>query len=153
MGFEQRKEMIYHNIDTLIHPTFGEGCPNTILESSLTKTFIIASNVSGIRDIVDNRASGLLFNPFKEADLVKQLFYYKEQQKLVPDYLESAKDKVIRSYDVNIIAKKLYEFLKSKLTLKKRDKKPIISFLSLVFPHPKAGVMPGIENWVEKFAI
>ncbi|KKK58273.1 hypothetical protein LCGC14_3046110, partial [marine sediment metagenome] len=47
-GFEQKKERIYYNIDVLIHPTFGEGCPNTILESSLTKTFIIASNVSGI---------------------------------------------------------------------------------------------------------
>ncbi len=153
MGFEQKKERIYNRIDVLIHPTFGEGCPNTILESSLTHTFIIASNVSGIKDIVDHKNSGLLFNPFKEEDLVQQLLYYKEQQELVTSFLKSARDKVIKNYDVNIIATKLYEFLKSKLIYKKRKEVLKISILSLVFPYPKVGIMPGVENYVESFAV
>ena len=153
MGFEQKKERIYNRIDALIHPTFGEGCPNTILESSLTNTFIIASNVSGIKDIVDHKKSGLLFNPFKEEDLVQQLLYYKEQQDLVSRFLKSARGKVIKNYDVNIIANKLYEFLKSKLIFKKRKEVLKISILSLVFPYPKVGIMPGVENYVESFAV
>ena len=152
-GFEQIKERIYYNIDALIHPTFGEGCPNTILESGLAKTFIIASNVSGIRDIIDHKKSGLLFNPFNTNDLVNQLFYYKENQGSVQDMLESAKDRIIRDYDVNIIANKIYEFLKSKWTIKKREKAIKISILSLVFPHPKIGIMPGVESYVESFAV
>ena len=152
-GFEQRKDRIYSNIDVLIHPTFGEGCPNTILESGLSKTFIIASNVSGIKNIIINKKLGLLFNPFKEDDLVKKLIYYKKHQELVPGILESAKDSIIKKFDVNIIANRIYEFLKSKLIYKKRKEALKISILSLVFPYPKGGIMPGVENYVENFAV
>ncbi len=152
MGFEQRKEKIYYNIDALIHPTFGEGCPNTILESSLTKTFIIASKVSGIRDIIVHKKSGLLFNPFKEKDLVEQLFYYKQNQERVPNILETAKEKIIERYDVNVIANKIYRFLLSKHKSKKTKNLLTISIITPVFPYPNRGILPGIERYVESFA-
>jgi len=114
-GFEREKSKIYSNINVLIHPTFGEGFPNTLLEAILTETFVIASNVSGNKDIIEHKISGLLFNPFKERDLLKQLEFYKENQDLIPQILKNAKYKIISNYDIKVVANKIYQFLKSKL--------------------------------------
>ena len=151
-GFEKDKRKIYSNIDVLIHPTFGEGCPNTILESCLTNTFIIASNVTGIRDIIKHKKSGLLFNPLKKEDLIKQLIYYKQNQDSIPTILEVAKNNIINFFDVNVISKKIYDFIKSKWTIKTRKSSMKISILTPVFPYPNRGVFPGIERYVESFA-
>jgi len=115
-GFERDKKKIYSNIDALIHPSFGEGCPNIILEACLTNTLVIASNVSGINDIINHKKSGLLFNPVKEDDLLKQLIYYKQHQDLMPNILKSARNNIIENYNANLIANKIYEFIKSKWT-------------------------------------
>ncbi len=152
-GFEKDKRKMYSNIDVLIHPSFGEGCPNTILESSVTNTFIIASSVIGIREIVSHEKVGLLFNPFNENDLLKQLIFYKQHQDLIPNILKYARSNVIKNYNVNLIGNQIYNFIKSKW-INKKQKEPLkISILSLVFPHPKAGIMPGVESYVESFAV
>ena len=152
-GFEKNKRKMYSNIEALIHPSFGEGCPNTILESSVTNTFIIASSVTGIREIVTHEKVGLLFNPLNESDLLKQLIFYKQHQDLIPNILKYARSNVIKNYNVNSIGNQIYNFIKSKW-INKKQKEPLkISILSLVFPHPKAGIMPGVENYVESFAV
>ena len=148
-GFEKDKRKIYSNIDVLVHPTFGEGSPNTILESSVTNTFIIASNVTGIRDIITHGKSGLLFNPFKEEDLLKQLIYYKQHQDLVPNILKSAKNNIIENYEVNIIGYKLYNYIQSKWKFERIRKQLSITIITPVFPYPNRGILPGIERYVE----
>lgn len=152
-GFEKNKSKIYSNIDVLIHPSFGEGCPNTILESALTYTFVIASNVSGIIDIIDHKISGLLFNPFDEEDLLEQLLFYKKHSDSISNLMEVAKNKVMMNYDVEIVAKKIYQFLRSKLIIKAQKTPLRISIVTPVFPYPKRGVLPGVERYVENLAI
>jgi len=114
-GFLKSKFDIYKKIDVLIHPSFGEGFPMTLLEANLTNTFVIASDVSGSQDIIDHKENGLLFNPYDENDLIEQLNYYREHQNLLPQLLEEAKNKVLTNFDIEIEVNKIYSFLKSKL--------------------------------------
>ncbi|MHA1492303.1 MAG: glycosyltransferase family 4 protein, partial [Promethearchaeota archaeon] len=152
-GFEKEKSKIYGKINALIHPSLGEGCPNTILESALTETFVIASNVSGIKDIIEHKISGLLFNPFKEENLLKQLLFYKEHQELVHNIIETAKNKVISEYNINVVANQIYNFIKSKW-VKKLYKGPLkISVVTPVFPYPNRGIFPGVERYIESLVI
>jgi len=117
-GFEKNKKKIYSKINVLIHPTFGEGVPMTILEAILTNTFIIASNVSGINDIIEHKKSGLLFNPFNTDDLIKQLIFFKENKDLVESMKYEARRKILQYYDIDVISKQIYEFLNSRLIFK-----------------------------------
>ena len=114
-GFEKDKSKIYSKINVLLHPTFGEGVPNTILESILTNTFVIASNVSGIRDIIDHKTTGLLFNPFNEDDLLKQLLFFKNHSELIEKMKNTAKERILENYDIDIVTKAIYKFLIMKL--------------------------------------
>jgi len=112
-GFVNKFE-IYPSIDVLIHPSLGEGVPNTVLEAMLTDTLVIASNVSGNRDLVKHRTTGLLFDPFKEEELLEQLFFFKENPVIITDFLKRAKKDIISNFEIGIIVSKIYKFLKSK---------------------------------------
>jgi len=114
-GFVRSKTKIYYNIDVLIHPSFGEGISNTILEAILTDTFVIASNVPGNKEIIEHRVTGLLFNPFKNEDLLNQLLFYKRRKGEIYLIKENAKKKVLLDYEINIVSNKIINFLKSKL--------------------------------------
>ncbi|MFW9987563.1 MAG: glycosyltransferase [Candidatus Odinarchaeota archaeon] len=153
MGFEQKKEKIYSKINVLIHPTFGEGCPNTILESILSNTFVIASNVSGIREIIEHKKSGLLFNPFKEDDLLKQLYFLKGNKESVIAMSNYAKKIIEKKYDVNIISNQIIQFLKKQYVVKSPRKHLKISVITPAFPYPERGILPGLESFVESFAL
>lgn len=114
-GFEKDKKKIYSNIDVLIHPSLGEGISNVILEAMCSDTLVIASNVLGNRDIIEHNKTGLLFNPFNEEDLLNWLIYYKEHEEKITRFLKNAKNKVISNYNIEVVAFKIIEFLKSKI--------------------------------------
>ena len=116
-GFEKDKMKIYSNVDVLIHPSFGEGIPNVILEAMCSNTFVVASNVSGNRDIIEHNKNGLLFNPINEDDLLEKLIFYKECKELIPTMLKNARKRVISNYDIGVIADKIIGFLKSKIII------------------------------------
>ncbi len=116
-GFEKDKTIIYANIDVLIHPSLGEGSPNTILEAMCTDTFVIASNVYGNRDLIEHGKTGLLFNPYRKEDLLKQLMYYRENKANIQQIISNAKREILTNYDTDVIANRIYSFLKLKLSI------------------------------------
>ncbi len=50
-------------------PSYREGRPNVLLESMAIGTPIVASNINGVKEIVKNEVSGLLFDPDKTIEL------------------------------------------------------------------------------------
>jgi len=115
MGFERNKEKIYPNLDVLINSSYGEGMSNVILEAMATKTFIIASNVQGNTDLIKHGVTGLLYKLNSEKALLKQLIYYKQNKILIKQILENGINQIKQNYDIEVIATKLYNFLKSKI--------------------------------------
>lgn len=113
MGFEAVKANIYSKLDVLIHPSFGEGVSNTILEAALTKTFIIASNVKGNCDIIKHNKTGLLFNPFDNKDLLDKLKLFKKDKNNREKILKQAKEHIISNYSMNMVVDSQYDFIKS----------------------------------------
>jgi glycosyltransferase involved in cell wall biosynthesis len=61
----------------------------------------------------------LLFNPFNENDLIEQLKFFKNNNVLVKNMIENAKKKVLKEYDIDVVTKQIYRFLKSNLSIKK----------------------------------
>ena len=114
-GFEKDKEKIYANLDVIINTSYGEGISNVILEAMATKTFVIASNVQGNNDLIKHGETGLLYNINNKKNLLDQLIYYKKNQNLIDQILKNAEKQVIQNYDIEVIADKLYSFLKTKL--------------------------------------
>lgn len=49
--------------DAIVHPSYHEGMSNVLMEAAATGRPVIASNISGCREVVDDGKSGILFEP------------------------------------------------------------------------------------------
>lgn len=116
-GFQRDKSQIFSNIDVLINASFTEGISNSILEAFSTKTFVIASNVSGNKELIKDKITGLIFNPYSGEDLLKQLLTYKGNKIPLETVIENARNEILNIYDIDLITKKIYQFLISKMLI------------------------------------
>jgi len=63
----------YNASDVFCLPSKNEGTPNVIVESLLCGTPVVASNVGGIPDVIQNEKNGYLFNPTDVDELERML--------------------------------------------------------------------------------
>jgi glycosyltransferase involved in cell wall biosynthesis len=61
---------IMKTFDIFVNPSYTEGLPTSILEASLCKNAIIATNVGGTNEIITNNQNGYLIEP-KNIELLK----------------------------------------------------------------------------------
>lgn len=54
---------IYKTIDLLVSMSYREGLPNVILEAQAMEVPVIATDVGGVGEIIDNGVNGLLYRP------------------------------------------------------------------------------------------
>lgn len=71
-----------HNADCVVLPSYREGTPRTLLEAAACAKPIVATNVPGCNNIVDDKLNGLLCTVKDENDLaekMKTMFYMSEE--------------------------------------------------------------------------
>ena len=62
-GFQTNAKEIMQIFDVLVFPSIKESFPNTILEAMFVKVPVIASNVDGISEIIEDNKTGILIEP------------------------------------------------------------------------------------------
>jgi glycosyltransferase involved in cell wall biosynthesis len=62
-------ELVMAEADCLVLPSYREGMPKTILEAGAMELPVIASNVPGCKNIIQNGVNGVLCRPRDSADL------------------------------------------------------------------------------------
>lgn len=74
--FQDRYELLkyYLCLDALAIPSFYDGMPNVMLEAGALGIPLIASNVDGMKDVIDDGRDGFLFHPGAE-DECREAFY------------------------------------------------------------------------------
>lgn len=71
--FVKNPEFFLAMCDIYCLPSYREGCPTTVLEASALEKAVLASNIYGIRDIVEVGKTALLFEAGNTKDLVNKL--------------------------------------------------------------------------------
>ena len=94
--------------DCVVLPSYREGLPKSLIESSTIGRAMIASNVPGCNDIVINDYNGLLFEVKNVKSLYEVLkkFIKFDKDKRIEMSLNANKD--ITKYDVNVIINKYF---------------------------------------------
>jgi glycosyltransferase involved in cell wall biosynthesis len=100
--------ILYDAVDVMVVPSLQENLSNTIMESLACGTPVVAFNVGGNSDMIEHLKNGYLAKPFDTDDLRNGIEWVLN----TPNYDElckNAREKVLREFDSNIVAKKYIE--------------------------------------------
>ena len=89
-GYKNKNQTIslIRGSDILIHPSLHEGISSTVLEAMACKTAIIASDVGGNKELIENNVNGITIKPHNIDSFVEQimnLFDNEQLRKLLVD--------------------------------------------------------------------
>lgn len=73
LGARNDVERLYRAADALLLPTASEGMSNALLEAMACGLAVLATRVTGTRDIVHDGTNGLLYEPGNRAESAEQL--------------------------------------------------------------------------------
>ena len=92
-------------LDIAVLPSRAEGMPNAILEYMVAGRPIVATNVGGIPELIQNRQSGILVGPESTAELADGIKLLLNDTQLAADLAKTAYREARAVYDINRIAK------------------------------------------------
>jgi glycosyltransferase involved in cell wall biosynthesis len=97
--------------DIFVNPSYSEGLPTSVLEAGAMGVPVIATDVGGTREILENRANGLLIEPKNIKSLqraIAELLIDKEKRRRFGRALQK---KVRREFDWNVTVKQMQKEL------------------------------------------
>ena len=115
LGYQPKEKTIplIRGSDALIQPSIVEGISSTILEAMACKTAIIATNVGGNKEILENNRTGILIKPNSNKELLESILELVSNKKKARSLAEESY-KEVKHYDWSSIGNqylKLYKKL------------------------------------------
>lgn len=107
LGYVEHKKVLEYmrGSDVLIQPSRKEGLSTTLLEAMYCKLPIIATNVGGNPELIDDKKTGLLIeteDPKQIVDSIEKIF---NDKKLKSELIENAYQNIITKYSWNVVIK------------------------------------------------
>jgi len=113
--FTRQIEYIYEIIDFLVFPSISkEGLPNVIQEAMVCGKPCIATNISGIKEIVINEETGLLVEPKNIFQLETAIFKLLSDGILLEKLSKKSKELILKKFNKNKQFEKYYNLFKNK---------------------------------------
>ena len=85
--------------DLFVFPSWSEGLPNAVMEACACELPVIASNVGGIPEIIEDEVSGLLIEPKDKTDLAKKILRLLASPEEALVFGKNAREKVVGKFD------------------------------------------------------
>jgi len=112
---EQNIVIAYNSADVYVAPSLEDNLPNTVMEAMSCGVPVVAFNVGGIPDIIDNEQNGILAELKSTEELAKGITLILSDEELRKKYSLSAREKVLKDFNQKIIAERYFEVYKSLL--------------------------------------
>lgn len=101
-------DVIFNEIDILIHPSLNEGLGLVILEALQNGKPCIVSNRGAMKEMIKHKSNGYIFNFDQKETLVKGILYCKDNYK----YISENNLIKIKDFNINIMILKYNELYK-----------------------------------------
>ena len=115
-----KKRKVFDECGILVLPSYYEGMPVTVIEGMFHGLCIVASNVGGIPEVVEDGSDGILVEPRDAAGLEEGLLKVIEQKIDVDLMIKNGRDKVLDKYSAERIVDRLTAIYKELYSAEKK---------------------------------
>jgi glycosyltransferase involved in cell wall biosynthesis len=116
ISFNLRIQISYHSIANItVVPSRAESIPQFAVETLLCNNPVVAFNIGGFNEILENKKSGYLAKPFDIKDFSKGIEF--SLNKIVSKNLEKNRENIVRKFDDELVGRE-YENLINRILLK-----------------------------------
>lgn len=120
---DETLSLIYSAADIFILPSLEDNFPNTMLESMSCATPVIAFDIGGIPDLIENNISGIII-PDKNIQLMSEkIIQLVNDKELCKNLGQKSREIIINNYELSIQAnnyRKLYQELLDNVSVNKK---------------------------------
>lgn len=110
-NFSENIYLEYCNNHILLVPSRREGLSVTIMEGMFIGIPIIATNVRGCKDLINNNINGYIYQPGDIKKIESILKDYKKNYYKVQNLIKNAKFDAIKKFDSKIISNQIIQFI------------------------------------------
>lgn len=97
--------------DLLISFSYREGLPVSVLECMIRGIPVIANNIRGFKDIIDNNVNGYLINNNSINEFYKKIIYFYENKEIIRSFSNQAIKKIDKTYSHSLINKRIIDYI------------------------------------------
>ncbi|MCA1021062.1 glycosyltransferase family 4 protein [Halobacillus litoralis] len=101
-------QYLYKRCDIFILPSYNEGLPNVVVEAMAASKPVIATNVGGIPEVV-NEKTGVLVSPRDIKNLTSEILYLLDNPSLRANYGRNGRSLVEEKFNRKTNVKRIYE--------------------------------------------
>jgi len=115
LGFQKNIKEIIALSDIVVLPSYREGVPRTLLEAGSMGKPLVATDVTGCREVVKNNFNGFLVrakNPIELAKAIEKLITNKQLREL---FGKNSREYIKKNFDIKIVVSKYIELYNSVL--------------------------------------
>jgi glycosyltransferase involved in cell wall biosynthesis len=112
LGYREDIPQLLQAMDIFILPSLSEGTPLSILEAMASLKPVVATDVGGLSEIIENGETGFLVPSKDPGSLAAKILLVLENRDLAEKMAAAARKKVVCEYDLSIMVRKyvdLYE--------------------------------------------
>jgi glycosyltransferase involved in cell wall biosynthesis len=120
-GLRPNAELYYPAMDLFVLPSIWEGLPTVVLESMASGVSVVASDIAGVRELVQAGATGWLAPPANPGALAKAILDALARPDKRAEFAERAAREVLPNYTLERVARG-YEDLYRKLVMISGDR-------------------------------
>ncbi len=108
LGQKTQREIadILNNSDIFVNPSYSEGLPTSVLEAGAAGLPIVATDVGGTREIIEDGKSGFLVSPADTRALTEKVCQLIKDEQLREDFGRNIKQFVKQTFDWDEITEK-----------------------------------------------
>lgn len=109
LGYISNVQDIYNILDILVLASDTEGTPRVVLEAMSNSVCVVATNVGGLKEIIDGNENGILINKGDYKSIANSVELLLDNEMLRKKYAELGKKKIINEFNINKMRKSVEE--------------------------------------------
>ena len=125
VGFRSDIKSVLALMDVFVHPSKFEGFPITILEAMAMKKAVVATEVGGVAEVIQDNINGLLVRPRDPVSLAGKITFLLKNKEFSKELGEAARKRVCSMFNLGLMVDEVagiyQEALRSKNARKKQS--------------------------------